>query len=104
MAISDIDKVLRNWIDQAISPLGSLPPGTEPAQWVAEHFVAWWRDRVEDDLCRAEYASQCLRDELSRLNDAERLDEAFHELSHIQDALSDLRASLGMSDLDDSGK
>ena len=96
MANSDIEQVLRNWIDQATSPLGKFAEGVDPAAWVAEHFIGWWREQVADSLSSAESASQRLRDELNRVADPEHLGEAFHELTHVQDALGDLRADLGL--------
>ena len=97
MSRSDIEQVLRNWIDQAISPDGTFPEGTDRAAWVADNFIAWWRKRVDDSLGSAELAACRLRDELTRLGHPHEFDDALHELTHIQDALSDLRNDLGLS-------
>jgi hypothetical protein len=98
MSRSDIEQVLRNWIDQATSPDGTFPPGTDRAAWVADNFIAWWRKQVDDSLGSAELAAQRLRDELKRLGSPEEFDEALHELTHVQDALGDLRRDLGLPD------
>jgi hypothetical protein len=97
MSRSDIEQVLRNWIDQATSPGGAFPEGTDRARWVADNFVAWWRKQVDDSLGSAELAAHRLRDELRRLGRSTEFDEALHELTHIQDALGDLRRDLGLS-------
>ena len=39
MARSEIETVLANWIEQAFSRPGQLPPGVEPAEWIASHFA-----------------------------------------------------------------
>jgi hypothetical protein len=98
MSRSDIEQVLRNWIDQAISPGGTFPDGTDRAKWVADNFIAWWRKQVDDSLCSAELAADRLRDELKRLGSPTEFDDALHELTHVQDALSDVRRDLGLPD------
>lgn len=103
MAKSDIEEVLRNWIKQATTPPGTLAPGVDPAFWVTERFVAWWRTQVDDSLGSAEIAAASLRDELTRLDDPVRLGEALHELTHVQDALADLRSDLGLTESEASG-
>ena len=97
MSRSDIEQVLRNWLDQAISPGGTFPEGTDRAKWAADNFIAWWRKQVDDSLGSAALAAHRLRDELKRLGSPEEFDEALHELAHIQDALGDLRQDLGLS-------
>jgi hypothetical protein len=65
---------------------------------VTDNFIAWWREQVEDSLSSAEQAAMSLREELVRLGEAARLGECFHELTHIEDALADLRCDLGLTD------
>ena len=96
MSRSDIEQVLRNWIDQAISRGRTFPEETDRARWVADNFMTWWRKRVDDSLGSAELAAHRLRDELNRLGSPEEFDEALHELTHVQDALGDLRNDLGL--------
>src|SRR3954447_24876784 len=96
MAKSEINQVLANWIEQATSPIGQLADGIEPSEWIAKQFTNWWQAQVEDSLGDAEGAIHRLRDELARINDDGQLGEAFHELTHIQDAIGDLRSRLGL--------
>ena len=98
MSRSDIERVLRNWIDQAITPDGAFADGTDRARWVADNFIAWWRKQVDDSLGSAESAARRLREELERLGTPTEFGEALHELTHVQDALGDLRQDLGLSD------
>ncbi|HXE55672.1 MAG TPA: hypothetical protein VN541_21790 [Tepidisphaeraceae bacterium] len=96
MSDPEIEQVLRNWIEQAISPEGTFSGGTDRAKWVADNFIAWLRAHVDDSLGSAELAAHRLRDEFKRLGSAAEFDEALHELTHVQDALSDLRRDLGL--------
>ncbi len=98
MSRSDIEQVLRNWIDQAMSPEGAFPEGADRAKWVADNFTTWWQKQVGDSLDSAELAAHRLREELKRLGSPAQFDEALHELTHVQDALGDLRQDLGSSD------
>ena len=98
MAQSDIEEVLRNWIEQAISPPGKLAENIDRPGWVAERFIDWWREQVDDSLGSAEIAATTLRNELKRLDDPVRLGEALHELTHVQDALAELRSDLGLAE------
>lgn len=97
MTHSDAETVLRNWIAQATSPEGRLPDGVDPAAWVAEQFTAWWRGAVNQPLSDAEAAAARLREDLVGFAYPE-LAEPLHELTHVQDALAELRAKLGLSD------
>ena len=101
MARDDIERVLANWIGRAMSPVGELDASVDPAEWVAEKFIAWWRKQVAESLDYADESASSLREELIRLNEPERLGEARHALIHVRDALSDLRAELGLIDSSD---
>ena len=80
-----------------MSSQGPLPEGADPAEWVARQFAAWWRRQAGDSLGDAEAAAARLREQLNRLGYPE-LAEALHELTHVQDALGDLRGDLGLAD------
>ncbi len=97
MSQSDIETVLRNWLQQAMLPDGKFSGDVDPSAWVAKNFIDWWRTQVGNSLDSAEQATIRLRSELNRLGKAEELGEATHELTHVQDALSDLRRDLGLS-------
>jgi len=97
MSQSDIEDVLRNWIDQAVSSSGQLAAGIDPAAWIANNFVAWWRKRIGETLGDAESATARLGDELKRHGlDGMDFSEVLHELTHVQDSLGDLRRELGL--------
>jgi hypothetical protein len=86
MVSNEIEAVLTNWIEQALSPAGQLPGGVTPAGWVAARFSAWWRDRGGDTIIDAERAAAAVREELTRLGGWECFGDALHELIHLQDA------------------
>jgi hypothetical protein len=92
----ELEQVLRNWLRQAISQTGRFENGIDPAAWVAQNFISWFDSKVEDSLSDAELAASRLRDQLKHLGYPE-LDEALHELTHVQDALGDLRSNVGLS-------
>ena len=96
MAESEIRQVLANWIEQATSPIGRLADGVDRSDWIATNFIKWWQSQVEDSLGDAEIAVQGAREELALVNDPQRLDGALHELTHVEDALADLRCRLGL--------
>src|SRR5947209_4409933 len=94
----EIEQGLANWIAQATTPPGELPPDTDPAQWVAQQFLRWWLPRVEDELGDAGSAVLGAWRELERLGGGSNADlgEAMHELIHARDALGTLRGLLGL--------
>ena len=100
MPTSDIEQVLANWIGQATSEPGQLVEGLNPATWVAQRFLSWWRSEgVERPLGDAELAVQGIHSELERLGGWKnpQLGEAMHELIHLHDALAELRRALGLA-------
>ena len=104
MSRPEIEQILRNWIERAISTDGTFPEGTDRAKWVADNFITWWRQQVNDSLVSADLAAQRLRAELKRLGSETEFGEALHELTHVQDALSDLSGNLGVSDDPSKGR
>ena len=100
MPNTELEQVLSNWIDRAISPVGQLEDGQEPANWVAQRFIEWWKSqKVGPALSDAESAMQAIRSELESLGgwSNPQLGEALHELIHLRDALGELRTELGSS-------
>jgi hypothetical protein len=99
VATTELELVLSNWISQAISPPGQLAEGLDPAKWVAQHFLDWWKTHeVEQPLNDAALAVNGIRYEMERMggwNNTE-LGEAMHELIHLKDALDELRVALGL--------
>jgi hypothetical protein len=91
MPANEIETVLSNWIEQALSPVGRLDAGTKPALWVASHFSDWWKKRAGYSLGDAARAASAIWNELMRLGGWESFGEVLHKLTHLQDALADLR-------------
>ena len=102
MSEREIEEVLSNWIQQAISAEGELlPKGIAPSKWVAKQFLAWWREQaVASAIGDAELAAARVREELTQAGgfDNPQLGEAMHELIHLADALSEIEGCLGISD------
>jgi hypothetical protein len=99
MDASEIERVLTNWIAQAVNPPGELRAGIDPAAWIAQQFLRWWKlqvDQVDDDLGAAETAVSAVRQELLRLGgwSNPEFGEALHELTHASEALTALRCAL----------
>jgi hypothetical protein len=101
MPSSEIEEVLANWIQQATAQPGQLAEGLDPAKWIADRFLKWWRtDVVERPLTDAEGATQRIRSELERLDgwNNPQWDKVMHELIHLSDAIGELRAALGFTE------
>jgi hypothetical protein len=95
MIRNEVEEVLHNWIGEALSETG-FPQGTDRARWVASCFARWWKSRVEQALGEAELAASGIHNELLRLGGWEKFGEALHEHCHLQEALADLRTTLGL--------
>lgn len=100
MERSEIEQVLTNWIAQATSGDGEFADRIDPAKWIARNFVKWWHTMVDESLSTAEDAAHRMRDQLNHLGGWENseLGDALHELTHITDALGDLRVVSGLHD------
>ena len=55
----ELVETLRNWLDQANSPLGSLPAGTDPVNWAIRQFIQSWQRPVRAKL---ELLEECFED------------------------------------------
>lgn len=91
----ELKQVLRNWLAQAQSPIGSLPAGTDPVDWAIRQFIIYWEkpvraglENLEESLNRARKlcTSQSPHSEISA-----EIDYAFQIIEE------DLRCELGMS-------
>lgn len=110
MNADEIETVLANWIEQALSPIGQLPEGTAPASWIAARFMEWWRQSLREALndidgtvSNAERATEAVRKELIlRLGGWESFGDALHELIHLRDALGELRGIMKLSQQTDA--
>lgn len=84
-------RLLRNWIEQANSPLGTFADDVDRADWVAERFMASWCAEVTTLLNGAEGTTQSISDRLTELG--------FSRADETQDEVLDLIESL-LRDLD----
>jgi hypothetical protein len=96
MSQNEIQQVLANWIERALSPVGSLPVGTTPNEWIAKNFVDWWRTRIESSLGDAEGAANEVCKEITRLGGWDSAGEAMEEALRVRESLADLRSALGL--------
>ena len=100
MAGGEVEHVLRNWIEQANSPIGVLTNDADRAQWVALNFLAWWQSQVKVHLTAVDGGVARLTElakELGISHETETGDEAFHVLESIQDELGALKSMFGLS-------
>ena len=96
MSRERITEVLANWLREARAS-GELVGELDEAAFAAERFVAWWRSQVEDSLGQAEWFAQELASELRRV----RVPAELEDMTHLLDALAELRADLGFEPPDD---
>ena len=92
---SEIEQVLRNWIGEAMSPVGRFAEGIDPPAWVAENFIAWWQKQVEDSLARVEGSAGYLVSEASELAEAASVAGVQWDIHEVREALGELREKVG---------
>ena len=98
MAANTLEQVLANWLAQAIGSEDRLPQGTTVAVWVAQRTAEWLSTTASEVLADAEAAADRLRAALEQLggwNNPQPLN-AMDELTHVSDALADLRSNFGL--------
>jgi hypothetical protein len=74
---ADLKQALRNWLQEAQSPIGALPEGTDPIDWAIQRFIAYWekpaRQAVQSleeslhktkELCDTGARTQQIKDEI----------------------------------------
>ena len=44
----ELVRTLTNCLREANSPIGSLPPGTDPTEWAVRRFISAWAEPVRD--------------------------------------------------------
>jgi hypothetical protein len=96
MASDEVEAVLTHWIREALSPIGKLAEGTDAAAWVAARFAEWRRQRAAGSFADAERAASAVREELIRLGGWSSFGEALEEVTHLAEALADIRGLLGI--------
>ncbi|HEY3966246.1 MAG TPA: hypothetical protein VGM05_16925 [Planctomycetaceae bacterium] len=42
----ELRQLLTTWLNQSSNPLGSIPEGVTPAEWVIRNFISAWRKPV----------------------------------------------------------
>src|SRR5262245_24791784 len=97
MPTSEIETVLANWIEEALSPIGRISDGLSPAKFVARNFVQWWRARIEESLAELGSAMRSARDELDRRGGWQNFGEAMEEIARSQEVLRDLQEIFGLA-------
>lgn len=100
MGHTQIEQVLRTWINEANSSAVRQSEDSDSAAWVTAQFIRWWRDQVGECLDSAEYSAACVRDELNRTRNADRARELMVEVTQLQQSLSALRRQLGLIESD----
>jgi len=93
---AEFETVLRNWIEQALSPIGKFGDGTDSAKWVAAQFCSWWRQSLGVSLDDADASASHLSKELNQLGGWQSHGEAMEAICHLQDALADIRRCVGV--------
>lgn len=98
MAANTLEQVLANWLAQAIGSEDRLPQGTTVAVWVAQRTAEWLSTTASEVLADAEAAADRLRAALEQLGgwNNPQLLNAMDELTHVSDALADLRSNFGL--------
>jgi hypothetical protein len=73
----ELKQALRNWLQEAQSPIGTLPEGTDPIDWAIHRFILYWEkparrairsleeslDKARE-LCNAGASGQQIKDEI----------------------------------------
>src|SRR5687767_14104387 len=92
----ELMQVLRNWLDQAQSPIGSLPEGTDPVDWTIGQFIDYWEKPVRRGLENLEASLNRVRElcdsQAQHSEIRSEIDYAFQIIGE------DLRCELGIFD------
>lgn len=93
----ELIEVLTNWLRESQSNCGSLyPPGTDPVEWVARRFIAYWRSPARAAIDSIELSLQHAMDLCDSVPGAEAIKD---EIDGIRQTLQeDLRDHLGIYD------
>jgi len=91
---ADLKQALCNWLQEAQSPVGTLPQGTDPVDWAIRRFIAYWEKP----------ARQAIRFLEESLNKARELCDAGANPEQIKEEIDyafqvlgeDLRVALGL--------
>jgi hypothetical protein len=99
-----LERVLANWLSEAIGSEDRLPPETTPAAWVARRAATWLSEEAGGPLAEAEGATARLRVALEQAGGwgNPQLADAMDELTHVSEAIGDLRQALGSAGVADA--
>ncbi len=70
----------------------------EPAKWIAQMFLRWWREQASSYLGDAELAAGRVRDQLQKNGgwSNPELGDAMEEITHLEEALASIRTSMSL--------
>lgn len=89
----ELVQTLRNWLNEANSPIGSLPEGTDPVEWAVRRFIASWQGPVRGGI---EFIEESLQAALAAL-EAGDLDKARSEIESARQSIGEtVRDHLGL--------
>lgn len=80
----ELVEVLRNWLKQGDSPIGSLPEGMDSVEWAVRQFIDYWKTPARN-------AIELIEEDLES---AMTLCDAAAPLAEIKDAIDSARQTL----------
>src|SRR5436190_2102461 len=91
----ELVQTLRNWLDQANSPLGSLPEGMDPVNWAIRQFIQSWQGPIRSAI---ESLEESLGDAMSACERGDT-NAAMMEIDSARQTIGEnLRDELGLYD------
>src|SRR5262249_22894591 len=88
---------LRNWLQEAQDPIGSLPAGTDPVEWAVRRFIDTWKTEARRSI---EAVEESLNRAKALCDSQASFGEIKSEIDMARQALQeDLRDHLGLYDL-----
>jgi hypothetical protein len=95
----ELVQVLTNWLRESQSPIGSLPEGIAPVEWVVRQFINYWRRPARNAIDSIESSLQRALDLCSAFPSSGSIEAIKEELESAREVLQeDLRDHLGLYD------
>ena len=92
----ELVQILRNWLREAESPIGTLPGGMDAAEWAVRRFIATWKSPARNAV---ESVEESLNRAMSLCDSGSPLAEIKNEIDLARQTLQeDLRGHLGLYD------
>jgi hypothetical protein len=89
----ELATTLRNWLDQANSPIGSLPEGMDPIDWAVRRFIDSWKRPIRSAI---ESLEESLRDVMAACERGDTM-AAMLEIDSARQTIGEgLRGELGL--------